>query len=312
MIEADNWDDYRYFLITVEEGSFAAAARKLNVSQPTVSRRVTQLEERLGISLFERLPDGQRLSTEGHTILEAVGALHTKSLEARRIALGLQTNFGGTVKIAVTRGLAEEYLPPHLASLYVVNPEISVELIIGNSVSDIKTLEADIAIRFGTSGGDDLIGRKLGFATCGIYGSTAYLDKHGRASSLAELAGHQIIGSTGHIAGFVQNRELAKAVSHGRCRSPFSTDDVNVQIALAKRGLGLISVPRYMAPIGEGMEKLDLVDFTVELELWLLTHRDLRKSKRVRLVLDHLFACFKQDADMFSVDQTAHQVLADE
>ena len=312
MIETDNWDDYRYFLITVEEGSFAAAARKLNVSQPTVSRRVTHLEERLGISLFERLPDGQRLSTEGHTIREAVGALHEKSLEARRIALGLQTNFGGTVKIAVTRGLAEKYLPPHLASLYVVNPEISVELIIGNSAVDVRELEADVAIRFGTLGGDDLIGRKLGVATCGIYGSTAYFDKHGRPASLAELANHQIIGSAGHIAGFVQNRELAKAVGQGSSRSPFSTDDVNVQIALAKRGLGLISVPRYMAPVGEGMEELDLVDFTVELDLWLLTHRDLRKSKRVRMVLDHLFACFKHDAHLFGVNQTVHQILADE
>ncbi len=305
MIETDNWDDYRYFLITVEEGSFAAAARKLNVSQPTVSRRVTHLEERLGISLFERLPDGQRLSTEGHTILEAVGALHAKSLEARRIALGLQTNFGGTVKIAVTRGLAEEYLPPHLASLYAVNPEISVELVIGNSVADIRTLEADVAIRFGTLGGDDLIGRKLGVATCGIYGATAYFDKHGRPTSYAELANHQIIGSTGHIARFVQNRELAKAVGQGPNRSPFSTDDVNVQIALAKRGLGLISVPRYMAPVGEGMEELDLVDFKVEMDLWLLTHQDLRKSKRVRMVLDHLFACFRQDARLFGVSQVA-------
>ena len=298
MSHAENWDDYRYLIVVAEAGSFAAAARALGVAQPTVRRRVEQLEAHLGVTLFERLPDGQKLSADAAALIRLAETMRETAIDLKRLSMGLQNGVAGTVRMAVTRGLAEDWLPTHLKVLHARYSNICVELLVSYEEADLRLLEADIAIRFGQPADENLVGRRLGSATCGIYGSHDYFTRHGTPTTAGELVGHRIVGTSGRIAGFAQNVRLAELV--GADTETCTTDDVHVQIALARQGLGLVSVPRYMAPTDPTMVELVLPGIDVELDLWLLTHRDVRTARRVRVVIDHLYDAFKADAPRFN------------
>lgn len=293
----DNWDDYRFFLAVVEHGSFAGAARALGVSQPTVGRRIDQLEARLGLTLFENLPEGQRLSADAAPIVDIAMELRDRAAEIRRTAIGRQSSVSGEVRIACTRGIAEAWLAKRLAAFRAEHPEITTILLVSYDMADLGRREADIAIRFGAPAELDLVGRRLGAASCGLFASKDYLARAGRPRDAKDLNRHRLIGSAGATAAFLQNQRLAELMQHAK--ASVATDDVNVQIALARAGFGIISIPLYQASLYPDLERLEIPESETLLDLWLLTHKDVRSSARMRLALDYLYTAFQEDARLF-------------
>ncbi len=101
-----SWDDLRFFLVTSDRGSFSKATSHLGVTQPTISRRIENLESRLGVRLFDRLPNGVALTSEGESILDAARQMEEMALEIQRNVWGSDRRMEGTVRISVTDGLA--------------------------------------------------------------------------------------------------------------------------------------------------------------------------------------------------------------
>lgn len=291
-----DWDDYRFFLAVAQAGSLSAAARRLRVSQPTVGRRLADLERRLGAKLVVRGVDGYSLTEAGARIRGLVEQMEREAASIERRVTGEDARPEGRVVLATTEGLASCWLAPRLGRFRDRFPGIDLGLLVGIRTVDLLRREADIALRMGNPGSDELIGQRAGRIACGLFAAPGYLATRGEPHGLDELHRYTIIESTCEIANLRQAarlRELARGAAVA-----LSCNSVVAQIAAAEAGLGLLALPCYMARRVPGLRQVLADAFAVEVELWLLTHRDLRRTARVRAMLDFLVEEIRADRDL--------------
>src|SRR5215471_15566471 len=151
------WDDLRFFLAVARTGSLSAAARALGVGHVTVGRRIALLEKRLGVTLLNRTPDGFGTTSSGDAILLQCMAMEVAALDLERIAAGRDSLVTGSVRVTPTEALAYQLLPPAIAALRQVHPELQVDLVAGVRSLDIARRDADLAIRFARPSASDLV-----------------------------------------------------------------------------------------------------------------------------------------------------------
>lgn len=288
------WDSYRYFLAVAETGSFSAASRRLRVSQPTIGRQIQELETRLEARLFERSPQGYALTPAGRHIHELARQMEREALSIERRVSGEDARPIGRVCIATTECLGTFWLAAKLPELRRRCPGVEIELVLGIPMVDLLRREADLALRVGSPGSEELVGGRVGTAAFGLYGSQSYLAVHGEPKSLADLAGHTVIESTREIANLVQAQRLREVAAMAgvalRCNSLLA------QLAAVRAGLGLLALPIYTIQNTPELRRVLVEDFDLELDLWLLTHRDLRTTARIRAVRDFLASEIRRDA----------------
>ncbi|MEP4191195.1 MAG: LysR family transcriptional regulator, partial [Sneathiella sp.] len=189
-----DWNHARGFLATVEGGSLSAAARLLGVTQPTLSRQISALEITLGVTLFERGHRSSALTESGLELVDHVRAMFEAAEQVSLVAAGQAQSVKGRVVITTSDMIACYYLPAILRSLRDVAPDIQIELIVSNTLQDLKKREADIAIRHARPTQPDLIAKRIGDLTAHFAASKGYLDRRGRPKTLADMNGHDFIG----------------------------------------------------------------------------------------------------------------------
>lgn len=291
----EDWDDYRYFLAVARQGSLSAAARQLKVSQPTVSRRISQLEGRLGTRLFDQLPSGVKLTLGGRDIIDVAETLESAAISLRRKVSGREADLEGPISISVTPSFADYWLAERIAKFSQVHPEIIVTCLADNDHSNLARREADIAIRFGRPKSCDLVGSRVGHVHCGIFASTAYLEMHGEPSTVADLRCHRLIDAVGPIAHFQQCRDLRDLMKDAEVSCKANCTQTYIALALA--GQGLISTTCYVLS-HEPMLKRVLADqYDLVIELWMLVHPDLKGCARVRSLMNFLREEIRADRD---------------
>ena len=274
-----NWDDYRIFLAVADNGSLSGAARQLKVTHSTVFRRISTMEERLGLLLFDRLPSGYRLTLAGEEVVEHARKMETESEAITEKLRAGDLKLSGTIRVATMEGLAMVFLPPFIKRFRQLHPEIRVDMIISSQVFNLTRKEADIAIRMGrTEPPEHLTGRRIGTVSWAVYGSPEYFEEHGKPTSVKELKGHQFVGADSHDT----HRAYAKWT-----RSVVDEDDIvytsNVVMAqrsAAREGIGLVVLPHYLGETERRLEKAFEVGPELDLDMWVLTHPDLH-NKRV-------------------------------
>ena len=281
-----DWDTYRYFMTVVEKGSLSAASRFLGVSQPTVGRKLRELETRFDVRLFQREIHGYALTEAGVSIVELCRGMAAKAKDIEQAIAGYDRSKTGQVRITTAVGLGTYWLAPRLSMLKADHPSIDLQLMVSTSLADLMRHEADVALRVGNPGCDDLVGRKIGAVSFGIYGARTYLERHGEPIELGELKDHSIIESTGGIADLPQARQL-RDVSRG-ARIGLQCDSMPMQISAACAGSGLVALPQYVARTIPDLQRVLASSFDLTLDLWLLTHRDLKSMARIRTVLDFI------------------------
>ncbi len=289
-----DWNQARAFLVTAEEGSLSAAARALDLTQPTVGRQVAALEEDLGVTLFERVGRSLALTEAGLDLLEHVTAMGAAAENVSLAASGQSQDVAGQVTITAADLFAMYQLPPVLERLSETAPGISIEVVASNEIRDLKRREADIAIRHVRPEQPDLIAKHLRDATAHLYASRDYLERNGRPSSVGDLADAVFVG-TGQA-----DRYLARAISFGlpiaRTNLRYTSDSGIMAWEMVKMGLGIAIMSKDIADLTPEVEML-LPDFEPGLiPLWLVTHRELRTSRRIRVVFDALSAEFGSGA----------------
>ena len=298
----EDWDDYRYFLAVANEGSLSAAARQLKVSQPTVSRRISQLEQRLSIRLFDQLPTGMQLTPPAREIVAIAKNLEHNAIELRRRVAGRETDLAGPITITATQSFTTCWLAQRVAEFANLYPDIEVTCLADNQVLNLARREADIAIRFGQPTAPGLIGSKVGTVHCGIYGSKDYFETHGTPRSLEDLSRHKLIDTTDPIARFEQSKDLKvlmrDAVVSSRTNCPFT------YIAMAQSGLGLIATTNYMTVQAPELMRVLAKDYDKKIDLWMLMHPDMKSSARVRVFKDYIRDELRRDLNP-SADQKA-------
>lgn len=285
-----DWNQARAFYIVASEGSFSAAARALNTTQPTLGRQVRALEEALSVTLFERVGRGLILTASGQALFEQVRPMGEAATQFSLAAHGQIQLSEGDVSISATELDAVYRLPGVLAALKEEAPAIQVELVVSNQISDLKMREADIAIRYQRPEQDDLIIRKLDTEVVYLYGSKALVDRYGQQAP-DETAELKLIGFAkgDQLLNYYRNSGWDVSESH---IAVYCQNQVT-QIELVRKGLGLAFLPDYVGDSLAGVARaFPNYIKPMTLDAWLVCHRELRTSRPIRKVFDAIVAHF--------------------
>ena len=281
-----DWNRARAFLVTAEEGSLSAAARALEMSQPTLGRQVTQLEQELGVALFEREGRGLELTPNGLELVQYVRNMGNAANMLSLAASGKSQRIEGSISISATEDAAVFALPSLVKKLHSLHPGIEVELIASNTESDLLRREADIAIRGFRPTQSDLIARKLNPVAANFYATPKYIDEIGTPQSMEDLSRAKFVGFEKN--GLMIERFAQFGLNLTRQNIPFLSANRLVQWELVKQG---ICIGIFAEDAGEAEPSLCKVlpDFpSIMSDIWLVVHRELRMNLRVKTVFDFL------------------------
>ncbi len=278
------WELYRSFLAVVREGSLSGAARALALTQPTVGRHIDALEEALGISLFTRSQTGLHATEGALALVPHAEAMASAAAALQRAASGEAEEDRGTVRITASEMVGTEVLPPILSLFREAHPRIAVELVISNRSEDLLRREADIAIRMIRPTQAALVAKKIGAVHLGLYAHPSYIERHGAPKTAGELPDHPIIG-------FDREPSIRRIVQLGMTLSrdlfAFRCDNDIAQFAALRAGYG-IGVCQYPLARRYGLVCVLPEIEVFELDVWVAMHEDLKTSRRMRLMFDHL------------------------
>ncbi len=281
-----DWNHIRAFLATVDEGSLSAAARVLGQTQPTLSRQITMLEEALDLTLFERGTRVMKLTDSGAELLRHVRAMADSATQISRVATGQNQAIAGTVRITSSDGLATYALPPIVIALRKKHPGIRVELVPSNDLSDLTRRDADIAIRHARPEQPDLIAKRLADMHVGLFASEDYLKDLGPITGPEDLKEANFIGYQNPERLVPQMQALGIPVT--KDNFGVTTTHGPTLFELARNGAGITLLP--FSPINgpEGIKPVLPSMPPMPLPTWLVTHREIQTSRRIRITFDHL------------------------
>lgn len=277
---AFDWTQARAVLATIEEGSLSAAARALKTTQPTLGRQVAALEEQLGIALFDRTGRGLVPTPAALEIAGPLRIMAEAAHDVARLAAGRTETLDGLIRIAASEAEAVWLLPPALARLRAAHPGLRYEVLASTASADLRRQEADLALRNYRPTEPDLVARRIGTIRHRLFAAPALLDLHtGDLSTLPFI-------------GFEQGPQLAEALrSLGLSLTPDSfaltARSQPVQWAMMRRGLGAGLMPEPLGRADPALTPLPL-EGSIDAPLWLVAHRDLQHSRRLRAVADML------------------------
>ncbi len=279
------WELYQSFLHVVREGSLSGAARALGVTQPTVGRHVDALEAALGATLFTRTQRGLSPTETALALVPHATAMASAAEALKRAASGEADEARGAVRITASEIVGSELLPAILTVFRGRYPRVAVELMLSNRTEDLLHREADIAVRMLRPTQAALVARKVGEVGIGLHAHRRYLERHGVPASLDALSEHALIGfdrvpSVSRMPQF--------EIELTRESFAFRSDQDIAQLAALKAGfgVGMCQIPlarRYPDLVRVLPGRLEF-----ELDIWIAMHEDLRASRRMRLMFDHL------------------------
>ncbi len=287
MKRAPDWDLYQTLHAVVRAGSLSAAARALGLSQPTVGRHVEQLEQTLGQPLFTRSPQGLRPTELALALAPSLEAMASGAQAALREASGDADAVSGVIRLTASEVIGAEVLPALLADFHELHPGVVIELGLSNRPEDLLHREADIAVRMMRPTQTGLRARRVGSIGGGLYAHRRYLQRHGEPLSL---------GAPGHSAvGFDRDDAPVRAIANpdpriARELFSFRSDSDLAQLAAIRAGFGIGWIQHGLARRDPNL--VHVLERTVDfrLEVWVVMHEDLKASRRMRLMFDHLVA----------------------
>lgn len=281
-----DWSLIQSFLAALEQGSLLGAARTLNASQPTIGRHIAELETQLGVVLFERTGRGLLPTETALRLAESARAMEVGADQLARSVSGAEAGVSGTVRITASQPVACMLLPPLLARMRLALPDVQVELVASNEVTNLLRREADIALRMVQPTQASLVAKRIGKVTLGTYAHRDYLRRRGTPRQPPDLMHHDVVGNDrqGDIArGFA-----AMGFPVERQQFALRTDDLIAYWQVVRSGLGIGFVADYMARTDPDLVAVLPMLKLPELPIWLTVHREIRTSQRIRAVYDFL------------------------
>lgn len=242
----DRLDAMRLFVRVADAGSFSRAAHDLGVGQPTVSRRIQDLENRLGAELFQRTTRALSLTEAGERFYQRAQIILAEFEEAEAEARGLDNEPVGLLRITAAHSLARRIIAPHIAGFLKLHPHVRIDLIEDDTYVDLVEEGVDVAFRFGDLPDSSLMARKLAESQRRAWASPAYLHAHGTPQRPLELAHHDAVlfrhASHGTDWVFTRGTETETVRVDGRIKA--SSGDTLVRVAAD--GAGVIIAPDWL------------------------------------------------------------------
>ena len=281
-----DWSLVRSFLAVLEKGSLLAASRDLQLSQPTIGRHVAELESQLGLVLFDRNGRGLLPTDAAYHLADSARIMQSGADQLARNVMGADLGASGTVRITASQPVSCYVLPPLLAQMRLSLPDVQVELVASNEVSNLLRREADIAVRMVQPQQASIIARRVGKVTLRACAHQDYLRRRGVPRQPSDLLAHDLIGGDRNddtLKGFA-----AQGLVVGREQFAFRADDLIVVWQAVRAGLGVGFVSEHLIRSDPAVIPV-LPKLKIEpLPVWLAVHKEIRTSKRIRAVYDFL------------------------
>ncbi|MCD0503224.1 LysR family transcriptional regulator [Bordetella petrii] len=283
VFEKLSWDDLRVIQAIGERGGLVDAALALGVNHSTMSRRLSTVEQALGVALFDRRRSGYVPTDAGNQMM-ALGARVEKDIlgVARRVS-GQRQDLHGVLRIATSDALLVDFLTPVIASFQARHPAVSIDVAVGNTPLNLARGDSDIAFRATRAVPENLYGRRLATIAWAIYGRRR--DYAGRAVRLEQVYRQNWVSYGQGLSGLKACGFVSQRVEPANIR--YRSDSVYGAAAAIRAGLGVGFLPCMHGDLAPELARISQVEPDISDELWLLTHPDIRRSARVRAFMSH-------------------------
>jgi DNA-binding transcriptional LysR family regulator len=278
-----SWDDLRIVKVIGETRNLAAAALATGMNQSTIFRRLGQIEESLGVILFERRRAGYQLSPAGAEVFALAQRVELDVVAVSGRLEGLDQEPEGVLRIATNDTLALHLLTPIFSGFRALHPAVRIDLIIGNSALNLARGETDIAIRATNAPPENLVGRRVATVAWAAYGRAS--DRPTATVGAEPIFGRTWITYGGELASLKASRRVEAEVAPQDIA--YRVNSVEGVAAAIEAGLGLGYLPCLVGDCSPALTRVDAIDPALSDALWLLTHPDLRKSGRVHAFLGY-------------------------
>lgn len=277
------WDDLQLVLAIAASGTLSGAGRRLGVSHATVFRRLGAIESRIGVKLFERSRTGYAPTLAGEEVAAAAQRIETQVLEVERRIAGRDLRPSGTVRVTTIDSLLAGIVSPILADFSAAHPDISLEIAVSNRLFSLSRREADVAIRPSPSlqAPEKLVERKVGTIAQAVYGRRELFPEDQRAFDrrAADWVGPDEGMTYRDLEAWMADQDLDT-----RCR--YRIDSVFGMYLAVANGQGLAVLPCYLGETDRRLKRFGKPIPALATDLWILTHPDLRKTARVRALVE--------------------------
>lgn len=281
-----DWALYRSFLAILRSGSLSEAARALGVAHPTIRRHLEELEGTLKQTLFTRSSTGLLPTELALNLRETAEAMESAAESFVRAASAKRSEVAGTVRISASEIIGVEVLPPILAELRQQNSGLAFELKASNAIDDVLRRDVDIAIRMTRPQQSNLSARKIGDVGIGLFAHAAWLAVNGEPKALTAVVERR------QLIGYDRNPSIirglaARGIETDRNAFSLRTDSDLGQLSALRAGMG---IGLCQLPLARRFPELRRVlpRFSAPLEVWLVSHPNMRASPRIRSTLDAL------------------------
>ncbi|MEE2785121.1 MAG: LysR family transcriptional regulator [Pseudomonadota bacterium] len=298
-----DWDDYRYFTAVAARGSVRGAAQILGVNASTVMRRLDQLEESLGVSLFRRSPRGLAITTEGVEVAQRTDVIARQFRIMESTIKGRDQRVAGRIRIALPDVLASRLLLKDLAVFNQLYPDVDLELIPGYQSIDLDEAQADIVVRVTDSPPESMVGRRIGFVAFGAYTSGEFRRTHPDFDIKRGLPWVDWAGQ-GEVAAHYQTLRLQYFQD---VKVAIRCDQIEMQLAAILAGIGMGVLPCFIGEPDSRLERLNNMPIQPGPEIWILTHPASRSVRRIQLFLAFLRDTLAGYKDVLEAGVDAHR-----
>lgn len=281
-----DWTLIRSFLAVTEHKSLSAAARALNLTQPTLGRHIDALEQALGVKLFARSVHGLTASDAALDLVPHAKAMASTAAALERTATGEAADDRGTVRVTASDVIGSEVLPAIFARARARYPGIALELALSNRNENLMLREADIAVRMIRPTQRNLVARRIGDVPIHLYAHKSYVKRHGVPKTTADLVQHDVIGYDTQSLMIDGLGQLSLVAT--RENFALRTDNDLAQLALLRAGAGIGGSQKQLAARDRNLVPVLQSAIRIPLEMWLVMHEDLRTTRRIRLIFDLL------------------------
>ncbi len=283
-----DWDDLRYFLRAAQSGTLAGAARAARVEHTTIGRRISALEKAFGASLVLRKPDGLQLTPLGTRVKPLVEEVERIIDTIRALA----ESENSRVRLAVPSGFTELFTRD-LGRLRREHPDLTLEILSGSRPVDLLSGEADLAIRSGPLGGDELIARKVGEVGWALYGAESYLARKAAPIDPDDLTGHELVGYDPSLAAAPAAQWIDARAANATL--VLRSREMTEMLAATVSGTGLAVLPCMLGELGPNLTRLSPV--LGRRDLMLVYRREAKRAEPVRAVIAFVIQVLQDSAE---------------
>lgn len=286
-----DWDKLKTFHAAADTGSLTAAAERLGISQSAASRQITALEEQLNTPLFHRHARGLTLTEEGHILFDAAQDMAHRVALAENSVLDSRGKPQGRLRVSAPISLGSNWLMAVLPGFMKAYPDINLQLVLEDEEHDLSALDVDCALKPNPTTQGDVIERRLGSISQGLYASDAYLAQYGAPQSIGDLDNHHIVAFGELIPRRLHstNWVLIAGRDPGNPRQPvMEVNNLHGIMRAAEAGIGIVGIPDYMISMSRRLVRVLPQIKGDPFDLFLAYPTELRGSVRVRVFRDYL------------------------